>query len=83
MQETEPVIREILVAINNRLNDADANADLYADFGLASVHAITLLTDLEERFRIHIRDEDFIEARSISQLTLMIDALLLEQSGNA
>jgi acyl carrier protein len=82
MQETEAAIREILVAINNRLNDADANADLYADFGLASVHAITLLTDLEERFGIHVRDEDFIEARSISQLTVMIDALL-EQTGNA
>lgn len=76
------MIREILVAINHRLNEADANTDLYADFGLASVHAITLLTDLEERFRIQVRDEDFIEARSISQLTAMIDALLV-QSANA
>ena len=76
------MIREILVAIDHRLNGADANSDLYANFGLASVHAITLLMDLEDRFRIHVRDEDFIEARSISQLTLMIDTLL-EQSGNA
>lgn len=82
MKETETVIREILVVINDRLNAVDANADLYADFGLASVHAITLLMDLEERFGIHVQDEDFIEARSISQLTLMINALL-EQSGNA
>jgi acyl carrier protein len=82
MQKTETLIRETLVAIDNRLNDVDASTDLYVNFGLASVHAITLLTDLEERFSIHIPDEDFIEARSISQLTTLVVALLA-QSPNA
>jgi acyl carrier protein len=82
MKKTEAVIRDVLSATNDRSSDADASADLYAEIGLASIQAITLLADLEERFSIHIPDDDFIEARSISKLTAIVDALL-EQSANA
>ena len=80
MGNTETVIREILIDINSRSNGADKNADLYADVGLASVHAVTLLAELEDRFRIHIPDDDFIEARSISQLTLVVEALVRQSA---
>jgi acyl carrier protein len=76
MKNTEEMIREILIAITNRAIGADKNADLYEDLGLASAHAVSLLTDLEQRFRVHILDDDFIEARSIVQLTSMVDAIL-------
>ena len=81
MKNTEAVIREILITISDRAIDADENADLYADLGLASVHAMSLLADLEERFGLLIPDDNFIEARSISQLTSMVDALT-KQSAN-
>jgi acyl carrier protein len=75
MNETETTIRKILIAISERANDADENADLYSELGLASVHAMSLLADLEERFGVHIPDDNFLEARSISQLTSMVDTL--------
>lgn len=75
MQKSETAIREILGAINGQLNGVDANADLH-DSGLTSVHAITLLAALEEHFTVSVPDDEFIKARSISQLTAMIDSLV-------
>jgi acyl carrier protein len=80
MRGTEDLIREILAEVTNCPVDASANADLYLELGVASVQAIALLTELEERFEIHIPDDQFIVARSISQLVGMMDGLANHQS---
>jgi acyl carrier protein len=61
-------------------NEAPADADLYLDLGVASVHGIQLLDQLERQYDLHVPDDDFVEATSITKLTVMIDKLLAEKS---
>ena len=75
METTESSIRQILVEVSNCPPDADPNADLYLELGVASIHAMMLLTVIEERFEIQVPDDQFIEARSISQLIQLVDSL--------
>jgi acyl carrier protein len=74
--EIERSIRKIVVAVSGLSEHADADADLYLDLGMASVHALVLLTELEERFGVPIPDEQFVEATSIAKLTATLSALL-------
>jgi acyl carrier protein len=74
--EIERSIRKIVVAVSGLSEHADADADLYLDLGMASVHALALLTELEERFGVPIPDEQFVEATSIAKLTTTLNALL-------
>jgi acyl carrier protein len=74
--EIERSIRKIVVAVSGLSEHADADADLYLDLGMASVHALALLTELEERFGVPIPDEQFVEATSIAKLTATLSALL-------
>ena len=75
-REIERSIRKIVVAVSGLSEHADADADLYLDLGMASVHALVLLTELEERFGVPIPDEQFVEATSIAKLTATLSALL-------
>lgn len=75
MESSEASIRAMLTEIGNCPEDADAGADIYTDLGLASVHAMLLLTAIEDRFGIHLPDDDFIEARSIAGLSQLVDTL--------
>jgi acyl carrier protein len=72
----EQSIRNIVVAVGGVSPDADAQADLYLDLGVASVHALTLLQELEEHFGVPIPDEEFVEATSIAKLTTTLEKLL-------
>ena len=74
--EIERSIRTIIVAVSGLSEHADADADLYLDLGMASVHALALLTELEERFGVPIPDDQFVEATSIAKLTATLSALL-------
>jgi acyl carrier protein len=75
MDTIETKIRSIVTNISDLPIDADANADLYLDLGMASVHALQLLTDLEEQFGVSIPDESFVDATSIAKLTSMMQGL--------
>jgi hypothetical protein len=44
------------------------------------VHGIQLLDQLERQYDLHVPDDDFVEATSITKLTVMIDKLLAEKS---
>ena len=74
--EIERSIRTIIVAVSGLSEHADADADLYLVLGMASVHALALLTELEERFGVPIPDDQFVEATSIAKLTATLSALL-------
>lgn len=75
-REIERSIRKIVGAVSGLSEHADADADLYLDLGMASVHALALLTELEERFGVPIPDDQFVEATSIAKLTATLSALL-------
>ncbi|MHB8253169.1 MAG: acyl carrier protein [Acidiferrobacter sp.] len=51
-----------------------ADKDLYADLGVESVNAISILLALETRFHTTIDDARFIEARTIDGLVDLVGA---------
>lgn len=75
MSHAEVTIRQIIADISKCPADADAELDLYLELGLASTHAIFLLAELEDRLGIHIPDDQFVEARTISRLIALVTAL--------
>ena len=83
MNDTESKIRQILAEIAELSTDVPAEANLYLDLGVASVHAMQLLTELEGRFDVQVPDEEFVEATSIAELTRMVDRLLDERAREA
>ena len=82
-ENTETRIREIVTAVAELPPDAPADANLYLDLGVASVHAMELLMELEDKFEVQVPDEEFVEATSIAQLTAMVDRLLDEKAREA
>ena len=73
--DVEAGIRKIVSEISGIPENADPRADLYLDLGMASVHALQLLTELEDRFGVQIPDDDFVEATSIEKLTALVQRL--------
>ena len=55
------------------------DADLYMDIGVVSVHALQLLSELENKFGIVVPDDEFVEARSVQALAELISRLTGEQ----
>lgn len=80
---TETRVRAIVTTIAELPPDAPADANLYLDLGVASVHAMELLMELEDKFEVQVPDDEFVEATSISQLAAMVDRLLDEKAREA
>lgn len=76
MNNIENEIRAIISNISRIPTDADGKADLYSDLGVASVHALQILTELEDHFGIHIPDDQFVEASSIEKLAEAVQGLV-------
>jgi acyl carrier protein len=83
MTDTESRVREIVSKIAELPTDIPTDANLYLDLGVASVHAMHLLLELEERFDVSVPDEDFVEATSVALLAAMVDRLRAEQASEA
>lgn len=73
--DVEVGVRKIVCEISGIPENADSQADLYLDLGMASVHALQLLTELEDHFGVQIPDDDFVEATSIEKLTALVQRL--------
>jgi acyl carrier protein len=71
----EQKLRQLLVQICQLPPDFDRAAHLYLDLGVPSVKAIELLSELEERFRVQVPDEQFVEAVSLEKLTMMMERI--------
>lgn len=71
----EAAIRRLVSDVSGLPSDADAQADLYLDLGVASIHVLQLLTELEDHFGISIPDDEFVEATSIAKLTALVTNL--------
>jgi acyl carrier protein len=73
--DIETDIKQIVSDISGLPVDSDIHANLYADLGVASIHALQLLTQLEDHFGVPIPDDEFIQATSIAQLASMVKGL--------
>jgi acyl carrier protein len=65
-------LRQLLTELVHLPEGFDEKADLYGELGMASIQAMELLLELEERFGIRVPDEEFIEATSLDSLARMI-----------
>lgn len=68
-------IRLIVSEISGLPEGADPRADLYLDLGVASIHALQLLAELEDRFSVAIPDDQFVQATSIEKLAHVVEEL--------
>jgi acyl carrier protein len=75
MDEHEQKIRELISRVCDVPVDIPADANLYLDLGVASVHALQLLAELEDGFNVSIPDEEFVEATSVSKLVPLMHEL--------
>ena len=83
MDSVETKVRAIVAGISNLSTEMPAEANLYLDLGVASIHALQLLTELEEQFCVAIPDDRFVEATSIHELTALMTDLLGRRTEDA
>jgi acyl carrier protein len=83
MTSVESKVRAIVADISNLSVDMPADANLYLDLGVASVHALQLLTELEDQFGVAIPDDRFVEATSINDLTALMSGLMQARAEDA
>jgi acyl carrier protein len=83
MDTTQKKVREIVASVTGLPSDVAADANLYLDLGVASVHALQLLAELERQFGVSVPDDEFVEATSIAQLTTMMSELLVSGAGES
>ena len=76
MHTIESRIRQIIANVTGLSPGIPGDADLYLDLGVASVHAMELLTGLESGFGVAVPDEDFVEATSVNKLTQVVSGLV-------
>jgi acyl carrier protein len=83
MHTIEDRVRHIIAEISGLSTSIPGDANLYLDLGMASVYAVQLLMDLEEKFQVSVPDEAFVEATSIQKLTAMMEGLTSHAEGSA
>jgi len=71
----ENEIRTLISNVGGLAPNFDDRADLYSDLGMASVKAMQLLLELEDRFGVSIPDEDFVQATTLSSVHDLISRL--------
>lgn len=71
-QTIKQCVSEIVRDVGQLPGDIPDDGDLYAELGVASVNAITILLALEERFATTIDDNKFVRARSVRQLVELV-----------
>ena len=79
--DTQTKIREIIASVTGLTQDVSADANLYLDLGVASVHALHLLNELEQSFGVGIPDEEYVKATSVGKLTALVDSLTKTGTG--
>ena len=75
MDALKSELRQLLIELAALPEDFDEKADLYSDLGMASMKAMELLMELEDRYGVSVPDEEFIQAISLERLAAMIHGL--------
>jgi len=75
LETVKSALRQMLIDLASLPEGFDENADLYSDLGVASMKAMELLVEIEDRFGVSVPDEEFIQATSLESLAAMIQKL--------
>jgi acyl carrier protein len=81
--EVETKVREVLSNVAGLPKDVDGRANLYLDLGVASVHALTLLSELESQFGVAVPDDEFVSATTVESLTALMTDLVAQEKGSS
>ena len=76
----EQELRGMICDLSGLPCDFDPNGNLYLDLGVASMHALQLMLQIEERYGIALPDESFVEAVTLNSMTVLIQNLLSQKS---
>ncbi len=74
----EPLTKQVINLVGKFVKvdgELDIDQDIYGVLGVDSVSSLDLLLTIETEFGIVINDVDFIKARTIRQLTNMVQGL--------
>jgi acyl carrier protein len=79
-EETISKVRGVVAEIAKIEDPASVGPekDIYVDLGVQSTAALDLLLSLEDEFEVQIPDEDFGDARTVSQLAELVTKLVAE-----
>jgi acyl carrier protein len=83
MNAVETEVRQVLSNVAGLPQDVDGTANLYLDLGVASVHALALLSELESRFGVEIPDDEFVAATTVESLTVLMADLMEQGKGSS
>ena len=80
MSSENDILNRVIAVLKTvgKLDDSktvELTHDIYQDLGIQSTAALDLLLSLEDEFNIAIPDEEFGEARLVSQLVELVDSL--------
>ena len=76
MSELKDDLRQMLSSVCGLSNGFADGADLYRDLAVPSFKSVDLLMALEDRYKVSIPDEQFMDATSLDGLTAMMQDLL-------
>jgi len=76
MTQLETELRQIVSTVGEIHPEFAGTADFYRDLHLASFKSVDLLMALEERYKVSIPDDQYIEATTLQRLTEMMRGLL-------
>jgi acyl carrier protein len=76
MTELKDDLRQMLTSVCGLSNGFAADADLYRDLAVPSFKSVDLLMALEDRYKVSIPDEQYLDATSLDRLTEMMQELL-------
>jgi acyl carrier protein len=82
MQALKAQLRETITQALNLQAEFGDQSDFYRELGVSSVHAISLLFQLEERYSVTIPDDRFVECTTLDQLTCLMAELLAESNAS-
>jgi acyl carrier protein len=66
--QIEEQIRDMICQMSGLPRDFDRDGHLYLDLGVASMHALQLLTEIEDRYGVQVPDDEFVEASSLAKI---------------
>ena len=76
MSELKDDLRQMLSSVCGLSSGFADDADLYRDLSVPSFKSVDLLMALEDRYKIAIPDEQYLDATSLDRLTVMMQDLL-------
>jgi acyl carrier protein len=74
--DTHEAVRQVVVNVSGLPADFPAGANLYMELSVPSVGAMQILLELEDRFRVQVPDEEFVEATTLDALVTLVDRLV-------